>query len=126
MSKPPEPPRAASDARRRAQHPRVGGVYVVQRHVFPFGDRKPRRPVVVMCEPIVGLDEVWVWTRTSEPVPGIHHPKSPVLGLDRDGWFSELNLKRVAARHLRDPRSARYRGQLELEYFELLKARWDA
>ena len=79
-----------------------------------------------MCEPIVGLDEVWVWTRTSEPVSGIHHPKSPVLRLDRDGWFSELNLKRVAARHLRDPRSAQYRGQLELEYFELLRARWDA
>ena len=109
----------------RPVHPRVAGVYKVQAHVFPFGDKKQSRPVVVMCEPIVGLDEVWVWTRTSQRGSGIHHPKNVTLGLDKDGWFAELNLKRVAARYLRDRRTARYTGQLEPEYFDQLKARWD-
>lgn len=114
----------ASGASGGREHPKVGGVYWVEQHVFPSGDRKPRRPVVVLGEPIIGLDEVWVGTRTSQPVPGVHHPANPALGLNRDGWFSERNLRRIAARWLRDPRSARYEGQLESEYFEKLRARW--
>lgn len=107
-------------------HPIKGGVYWVETYVFPTGDKKPRRPVVVISDVIFGTDEVHVWPRTSKSNrPGIDHPKNLALKLTVDGRFCERDVTRIATRWFDNPKVVTFAGMLQQEYMDKLMDRWD-
>lgn len=68
--------------------PEVQVVYWVDTAILPPGDPEDQRPVVVMSVPETTAGTVRVATRSSSERWGIPHPRSPELGLSKDGWFS--------------------------------------
>jgi hypothetical protein len=68
--------------------PDIQVVYWVDTTILPAGDPESQRPVVVMAVPTTISGTIRVATRSSTERNGIPHPRSHVLGLGKDGWFS--------------------------------------
>ncbi len=68
--------------------PDIQVVYWVDTAILPPGDSEDQRPVVVMAVPDSTTGTIRVATRSSTERWGIPHPRSEVLGLRKDGWFS--------------------------------------
>lgn len=107
--------------------PRQGSVYLADTLVFNNGDHAEARPVVVMRAPRRWMDYVTFLQRTSKcfHLPGVDHPPSPSLGLDRRGkWIFDYQRSVRADEFL--AYRFEYRGDLEPEYLRLLLAAWEA
>lgn len=95
--------------------PRVGDVYWVDTSIYG-GDRKERRPLVVVRAALPPLlDNVLVVTRTSDTTKhGVKHARNLALQLDDDGVFSLRNRKRVEQpAFFTMPRYASFVGEIE-------------
>jgi hypothetical protein len=70
--------------------PVEGEVYRVRPLIYGSTDPASLRPVVVLLVPALKSGRIQIVTRTSQVVRGVKHLADPVLGLDRDGVFSDL------------------------------------
>lgn len=94
---------------------------------FANGDHADVRPVVVVRAPRHAMDYVTVIQRTSTcfHLPGVDHPKSAALGVERDGrWIFDYQ------RAIRADQFSRYsfelRGSLSPAELEELLEAWEA
>jgi mRNA-degrading endonuclease toxin of MazEF toxin-antitoxin module len=76
--------------------PTEGEIYWVASLFYYSNDPAPARPAVVLEVPALASARIRIVTRTSKtvtktgkPAPGIKHLADAVLGLDRDGVFSD-------------------------------------
>jgi hypothetical protein len=68
--------------------PEIQVVYWVDTCILLPGDPEAQRPVVVMAVPRTTAGTIRVASRSSSERWGIPHPRSPELGLSKNGWFS--------------------------------------
>ncbi len=95
--------------------------------VFNNGDHAETRPVVVVRAPSRWVDYVTFLQRTSTrlDLPGVDHPVSPSLGLERPGkWIFDYQRSVRADEFL--AYRFEYRGDLDPDYLTSLLAAWEA
>jgi len=107
-------------------HPLVGGIYRVRTVLLSGVDPKPLRPVVVVALPPSDLSDVPLLTRTSNTDElGVFHPRSPALGLTKDGVFAYRFQRSIDIRFFADPNSAEFMGMLEPSYRQAIQEWWE-
>jgi len=113
--------------REEARLPIVGEVYMAHTVVFVNGDHAEDRPVVVVRAPAHRMDYVTVIQRTSTcfHLPGVDHPKSDELGLERAGrWV--FDYQRAIRADQFTEYSFEMRGVLSPSELEELLEAWEA
>lgn len=107
-------------------HPVRGGLYQVRTILLTGTDPKPTRPVVVLALPPLGLPDVPVLARTSDTRErGIAHPKSPALGLTKDGVFGFRYQRSLDVKHFANEDAVAYLGMLEQPYLDQIVTWWE-
>lgn len=101
--------------------PDIQVIYWVNTAILPVGDPESQRPVVVMAVPGSTGGTIRVATRSSTEQNGIPHPRSPALGLSKNGWFSRRANVLADLWTLSNVRST---GVLDDETFEAVCARF--